>query len=133
MTDVRAEKVARIASDVPELEVMGEQEGDLLVLGWGSTLGAITGPVKMAQKEGLSVSQAHLRYINPFPANLGEILGRFKHVLVPEMNCGQLSLLLRARYLKDVKSFTKVEGKPFYRNEILKRIHQILEGNKDVN
>jgi 2-oxoglutarate ferredoxin oxidoreductase subunit alpha len=133
MTDLRAEKVARIANDIPELEVMGKPEGDLLVLGWGSTLGAITGPVKMAQKEGLSVSQAHLRYINPFPSNLGDVLSRFKNVLVPEMNGGQLALLLRARYLKDVRSFTKVQGKPFFRNEILQKINQILEDNDDVS
>jgi 2-oxoglutarate ferredoxin oxidoreductase subunit alpha len=133
MTDMRANKVAGIANDIPEVEVMGEPAGDLLVLGWGSTLGAITGPVKAAQNEGLSVSQAHLRYINPFPSNLGEVLGRFKHVLVPEMNGGQLALLLRAKYLKDVISFTKVQGKPFYRTEISMKIHQILEGNNDVS
>jgi 2-oxoglutarate ferredoxin oxidoreductase subunit alpha len=119
MVRLRAEKVARIAREIPDLEVHGDPEGELLVLGWGSTLGAITGAVNIARKEGLSVSRAHLRYLNPFPANLGDVLRRFRRVVVPEMNLGQLALLLRARYLVDVESVTKVQGKPFMRQEIL--------------
>jgi 2-oxoglutarate ferredoxin oxidoreductase subunit alpha len=133
MVHLRAEKVARIADDIPEIEVIGDPEGDLLVLGWGSTAGAITGAVKAARRQGLSVSRAHLRHLNPFPKNLGEVLARFRYVLLPEMNLGQLALLVRARYLKDVISLTKVKGQPFARHEILAKIQQILESNSHVN
>ena len=118
MVRLRAEKVARIAREIPDLEVHGDPEGELLIVGWGSTRGAITGAVNLARKSGLSVSRAHLRHLNPFPRNLGEVLRRFRHVVVPEMNLGQLSLLLRARYLVDVEAVTKVQGKPFTRQEI---------------
>jgi 2-oxoglutarate ferredoxin oxidoreductase subunit alpha len=127
MVHLRAEKVERISLGIPPLEVHGDPDGELLVLGWGSTAGAINGAVNMAEKLGLKVSRAHLRYLNPFPANLGEVLSRFARVLVPEMNLGQLALLLRARYLKDVQSLTKVQGQPFTRQEILEKIQQILE------
>jgi 2-oxoglutarate ferredoxin oxidoreductase subunit alpha len=127
MIHQRAEKVARIAREIPPLEVVGDPEGgDLLVLGWGSTAGAITGAVNAARREGLSVSRAHLRHLNPFPADLGEVLARFDKVLVPEMNLGQLALLLRARYLKDVISYSKVQGKPFFRHEIVAKIKEAL-------
>ena len=92
MTDIRAAKVERIANDIPELEVFGDQDAELLVLGWGSTLGAITGALVESRKQGHKVARAHLRYINPFPRNLGEVLDRYRHVLIPEMNSGQLSL-----------------------------------------
>jgi len=133
MVHLRAEKVERIARDIPLLEVFDDQSGDLLVLGWGSTAGAITGAVNLAHKEGLKVSRAHLRYLNPFPANLGEVLSRFERVLLPEMNLGQLALLLRARYLKDIQSLTKVQGQPFTRQEILEKIREILEQKSHVN
>jgi 2-oxoglutarate ferredoxin oxidoreductase subunit alpha len=133
MVHLRAEKVERIARDIPLLEVFDDQSGDLLVLGWGSTAGAITGAVNLAHKEGLKVSRAHLRYLNPFPANLGEVLSRFDRVLLPEMNLGQLALLLRARYLKDIQSLTKVQGQPFTRQEILEKIREILEQKSHVN
>jgi 2-oxoglutarate ferredoxin oxidoreductase subunit alpha len=133
MIHLRAEKVARIAAEIPDLEVFGDPAGgELLVLGWGSTAGAITGAVNVARRNGLPVSRAHLRYLNPFPKNLGEVLARFDKVLIPEMNLGQLSLLVRARYLKDAISFTKVQGRPFSRQEIHEKIRQILE-LKDVN
>jgi 2-oxoglutarate ferredoxin oxidoreductase subunit alpha len=133
MVHLRAEKVARIADDIPELQVHGDPTGDVLVLGWGSTAGAITGAVNSARRAGLSVSRAHLRHLNPFPRNLGQVLASFTHVLVPEMNLGQLSLLLRARFLKDVISFGKVQGKPFSRQEIYDRILRILEPTSHVN
>jgi len=133
MTDLRADKVARIAQDVPELEIHGDADGDLLVLGWGSTLGAITGATNEAQRRGLKVCRAHLRYLNPFPRNLGEVLERYDRVLVPEMNSGQLAFLLRAQYLKAVESFPKVEGRPFTRTEILEKIEQLLGGDTDVH
>jgi 2-oxoglutarate ferredoxin oxidoreductase subunit alpha len=127
MTEYRMDKVARIADDIPELEVVGDDSGDLLVLGWGSTLGAITGAVKAARRDGLKVGQAHLRYINPFPKNLEEVLSRFEQVLVPEMNTGQMAFLLQGRFLKPIVSFTKVQGKPFFRPEIYYKIKEILE------
>jgi 2-oxoglutarate ferredoxin oxidoreductase subunit alpha len=133
MVHLRAEKVERIARDIPPLEVHGEQSGKLLVIGWGSTAGAIHGATNMAQKLGLKVSRAHLRYLNPFPANLGEVLSRFERVLLPEMNLGQLALLLRARFLKDIQSLTKVQGQPFTRQEILDKIQEILELKSHVN
>jgi len=129
MTDLRAEKVARIARDIPPTEVHGDPEGGaLLVVGWGSTEGAITGAVNAARREGLPVSRIHLRHLNPFPADLGEVLARFDRVLLPEMNSGQLALLLRGRYLVDVTSYAKVEGKPFFRTEIYDRIKEMLHG-----
>jgi 2-oxoglutarate/2-oxoacid ferredoxin oxidoreductase subunit alpha len=133
MVRLRAEKVERIANEIPDLEVHGDpQGGELLVLGWGSTAGSINGAVNSARRLGLSVSRAHLRYLNPFPKNLGEVLARFDKVLLPEMNLGQLALLLRARYLKDIVTFSKVQGKPFTRQEILDKIQQMMEHN-DVN
>ena len=128
MVHLRAEKVERIANEIPDVEVHGDPEGGgLLVLGWGSTAGAINGAVQAARKLGLRVSRAHLRFLNPFPKNLGDVLARFEKVLLPEMNLGQLSLLLRARYLKDVISLNKVQGQPFTRQEILEKIQQIVE------
>jgi 2-oxoglutarate ferredoxin oxidoreductase subunit alpha len=133
MVHLRAEKVARIENDIPDLEVVGDETGELLVLGWGSTAGSITGAVNFARRDGLSVSRAHLRYLNPFPKNLGEVLRRFDRVLLPEMNMGQLALLVRARYLKDVVSFSKVQGRPFTRTEIYDKIKEILEPTGHVN
>ena len=133
MVRLRAEKVARIANDIPPVEVHGDETGELLVLGWGSTSGAINGAVNSARRLGLRVSRAHLRNLNPFPANLGDVLSRFEKVLVPEMNLGQLALLLRARYLKDIVSYTKVQGRPFTRQEIFQKIQEILELNANVH
>lgn len=127
MVRTREEKVRRIADRLPNLEVDGDEEGDLLIVGWGSTEGAIKGGVAMAREEGYRVSRIHIRWINPFPNNLGEILSRFKKVVVPEMNGGQLTHLLRAKYLKDVTCYSKVQGKPFYRHEILTKIAELLE------
>ncbi len=126
MVLLRAEKVARMAAEIPDLEVDGAPGDELLVLGWGSTAGAITGAVNLARKSGLKVSRAHLRHLNPFPRNLGEVLARFERVLVPEMNLGQLALLLQGRYLKPVLSYPKVQGKPFFRHEIVAKIREIL-------
>ena len=98
----------------------------MLVLGWGSTLGAITGAVNVARQEGLQVSRAHLRHLNPFPRNLGTLLASFENVLVSEMNLGQLAFLLRAEFLLDIESVTKVQGKPFFRSEILSKIQEML-------
>jgi 2-oxoglutarate ferredoxin oxidoreductase subunit alpha len=127
MVHLRAEKVAGIAREIPPLEIHGDQEGGpLLVLGWGSTAGAITGAVNQARREGLKVSRAHLHHLNPFPSNLGEVLNRFDRVLVPEMNLGQLALLLQGRFLKKIDSYSKVQGKPFFRHDVLDKIHELM-------
>ena len=127
MVLTRAEKVARIADDVPELEVFGESSGRLLVIGWGSTYGAITSAVEEMQQRGKSVSSIHLRHLNPFPKNLGDILGRFDRVLVPELNMGQLCMLLRAKYLVPAVSYPKVKGKPFKISELTAKMNELYE------
>ena len=127
MVLTRAEKVARIADDIPELEVYGASEGRLLVVGWGSTYGAITSAVEEMQRRGQSVSSIHLRHLNPFPRNLGELLGRFDRVLVPELNMGQLCMLLRAKYLVPAISYPKVKGKPFKISELLAKMNEVYE------
>ncbi|MCI0488293.1 MAG: 2-oxoacid:acceptor oxidoreductase subunit alpha [Blastocatellia bacterium] len=127
MVETRAAKVARIADDIPELEPFGEREGRLLVVGWGSTHGSITSAVEEMQGRGRSVSSVHLRHLNPFPRNLGELLGRFDRVLVPELNMGQLWLLMRAKYLVPAISFPKVKGKPFKISELTAKMEEVYE------
>jgi len=126
---MRRRKVENLASTIPPLEVEGGPEGDLLVLGWGSTHGAITSAVESARSAGKSVSAANLRYINPFPANLGEILSSFKKVLIPELNTGQLLLLIRSRYLVDARGLNKVRGQNFLIHEIEDAITGMLAGD----
>jgi len=120
------EKVARIANDIPELEVTGDESGDLLVLGWGSTYGANLSAVLRAREQGLSVSFAHLRYLNPFPLNLGDVIARFDQVLIPELNLGQLAMLVRSRYVVDAASLNKVTGRPFLIAEVEAKIHELV-------
>jgi 2-oxoglutarate ferredoxin oxidoreductase subunit alpha len=129
MVELRASKIALVAEDIPPAEVMGEAKGDLLVVGWGSTFGAITSAVRRAQSEGRKVSQLHLRYLNPLPRNLGEVLKAFDKVLLPEINMGQLALLLQGRYLREVIPLSKVRGTPFKATEIYDRIVEILEAS----
>ncbi len=119
MCKLRKEKVDRVAQDIPETELLGEDSGDLLVLGWGSTYGALVSAVRKAQAKGLKVSHAHLRYLNPLPPDLEATMRRFKRVLVPEINLGQLSLLLRAQTLIDVKGFNQIRGLPFKVEDVL--------------
>jgi 2-oxoglutarate ferredoxin oxidoreductase subunit alpha len=126
MTDLRQEKVDRVAAEFPAQEVYGDESGDLLVIGWGGTYGAIHSAVQRARNEGLSVSQVHLRHLNPFPRDLGDILARFGKVLVPELNMGQLSMMLRSRYLVDAIGLNKVEGQPFKVREIIARIRELV-------
>ena len=132
MVRYRAEKVARIADDIPELEVIGEPDGELLVLGWGSTYGAILTAVQRAQARGLSVSCAHLRYMNPFPSNLGDVLSRFDKVLVPELNLGQLLMLVRARYLVDAVGLNKVTGRPLLIREVEEKVMEMVKSKVSV-
>jgi 2-oxoglutarate ferredoxin oxidoreductase subunit alpha len=118
MVQLRADKVAGIASDIPLCEVDGDDDADILVLGWGSTWGAISGAVDRCRSRGKKVASAHLVHLNPFPRNLGEVLRRYPRVLVPEMNLGQLVKLIRADYLVDAHSVTKVRGVPFTAGEL---------------
>ena len=121
----RAAKVAGIASHIPELEISGPDQGDLLVLGWG-TYGAIRAAVEEVQAEGLEVARGHLRYLNPFPRNLGNVLGRYKQVLVPELNLGQLSFLLQGHFPVRVVNLNKVQGRPFQIREVADKIREVL-------
>jgi 2-oxoglutarate ferredoxin oxidoreductase subunit alpha len=124
MCKIRAEKIARIK--VPDLEIYGDPD-DLLVLGWGSTFGAIRSAVDQARSQGVRVAHAHLKYLNPMPANTAELLRSFKRVLVPEMNLGQLSRILRAEFLLDCISLPKVQGQAFKVREILEAIYRTQE------
>lgn len=126
MTDTRAWKIANIANDIPELELEGDDDADLLVLTWGSSYLAARAAVRRVLKEGGKVARANLRYLNPFPRNLGDILDRYDNVLVPELNMGQLSRLLRAEYLKDVTGLNKVAAQPFRINEVEAKIKEML-------
>ncbi len=125
MTWVRAEKVRRLENVIPEQTVYGDRKGDLLVLGWGSTFGAIRTAVERARARGRAVSHAHIRHLNPFPRNLGAILDNYKRVLIPEMNLGQLAMMVRARYLVDAITLPKVEGRPFRISEIRAKIEEL--------
>ena len=127
MVKLRARKIENIAQDIPEATVEGAQQGDLLVLGWGSTYGAITAAVRAHQKRGMKVGHTHLRYINPLPRNIEEVMGRFKRVLIPEMNLGQLSMMLRSRFLVDAIAYTKVQGKPFTQAEMEAKMSEVLQ------
>ena len=126
MTHLRAEKVDRIADSLVPTELHGEGEGDLLVIGWGGTYGAITSAVQAMQAEGFAVSSLHLRHLNPLPNDLGDIISKFKKVIVPELNLGQLSLIIRAKYLVDAIPLTKVQGKPFKVSELRQAFHTEL-------
>jgi 2-oxoglutarate ferredoxin oxidoreductase subunit alpha len=122
MTELRSAKIDGIARDIPPLAVDAEPGARLLVLGWGSSEGAIRAGVRRAREAGYVVACAHLHHLHPFPENTGDVLRSFDRVLVPEMNTGQLSQLLRARYLVDVESFTKVQGQPLFASEIEQEI-----------
>jgi 2-oxoglutarate/2-oxoacid ferredoxin oxidoreductase subunit alpha len=118
MTDTRAKKIANIAETIPDLDVTGPADAELLVVGWGGTFGSITTAVERARRKGLKVAQAHFRHLNPMPKNTEAVLKRFKKILVPELNSGQLSWLLRAKYLVPAEGLNKVQGKPFLVSEI---------------
>ena len=126
MCQLRADKVQRIAGFVDEQAVDIAEETDLLVLSWGGVRGAVSAAVSQCRAKGLSVAHAHLRYLNPFPRNLGTLLARHRKILIPELNGGQLALLIRAQYLKEVISLSKVQGRPFTIAEVESRIEEVL-------
>ena len=129
MVEIRQNKVDNISKDIPLAQVEGPASGNLLIIGWGSTYGAIKTAFDRLQQEGLPVSYLHLKHLNPFPANLGEILHRFDQVLVPEINLGQLKMLLQAKYLLPVSGFNKVQGHPFKAEEIEEKVREILNSH----
>jgi 2-oxoglutarate ferredoxin oxidoreductase subunit alpha len=126
MVRTRARKIANIANEIPALEVVGPETGDLLVLGWGGTHGAILSAVQRSQRKGHKVACAHLRYLNPMPKNTADVLKRYKKILIPELNCGQLRMLLRAMCLLDIEGLNKIQGRPFLVGEIEEKIEQML-------
>ena len=126
MVHLRAAKVEAVVQDVPDVVPAGDPEGDLLIVGWGSTYGAITVALRAQLEKGRKIGHVHLRHLNPLPKNLGEVLKRYKKVLVPEMNLGQLVWLLRAKYLVDAQGLNKVQGKPFKQSEIEAKIEEVL-------
>ena len=132
MVNVRAAKVAGIANDIPPSKIEGPASGELLIVSWGSTYGAIAQAREKAAAQGVAVAHVHLRHLNPMPADLGDILGRYRNILVPELNLGQLSRLLRERYLVDALSLSKVQGKPFKVSEIVERILELSKGEAHV-
>ncbi len=127
MVEIRAAKVARVADELPPTEVFGAQEGDILLLGWGGTYGAIRTAAENYHTEGFPVAHVHLRHLNPLPNDLANILSRFKKILIPELNTGQLLQLIRATYLVDAIGFNKVQGQPFHVFELETKVDQLLK------
>jgi 2-oxoglutarate ferredoxin oxidoreductase subunit alpha len=127
MVKLRQEKIDKIAEYIPEQKIdNGPDEGKILVLGWGSTYGAIKSAAAELLKEGHSVSHVHLRYVRPFPKNLGDIIKGFEHVLIPELNNGQLIKIIRDQYLTDAKGYNKIMGIPFTKHELVEEIKKLL-------
>ena len=129
MVNLRAEKVARVANDIPPQKLDGPASGDLLVLSWGGTYGACATAVHNVQAKGKAVTHCHLRWLNPLPKDLGDILKRFKKVLIPELNLGQLRTIIRAKYLIDAIGLNKVQGKPFSVAEVADKMEAVLRGD----
>ena len=129
MVRLRAQKVKNMENDIPELEVRGDKDAELLVIGWGGTHGAISEAVDRARNRGLKVARVHFRYLNPLPKNTGEVLRSYKKILCPELNMGQLSKILRNEFLVDIEPFNKIQGLPFKSSEIENKIDSILGGN----
>ena len=127
MTELRQKKVDVIANDIPKCKVYGKEKGDVLVLGWGGTHGAIRSSVEMLINEGENVSHLHLRHLNPLPKDLGEIIVKFQKVIIPELNMGQLSTIIRSKFLIDAIGLNKIAGKPFTKTEIYKKVKQTIE------
>jgi len=127
MTDTRAWKVANIANDIPLLEVNGDEDADVLVLGWGSTYGSIRAAARRVRLDGHKVATTHLRYLNPLPRNLGEILRSYDKILIPELNTGQLLKVIRAEFLIDAVGINKVAGEPFKVTEITDKIMEMIK------
>jgi len=127
MCRLRAAKVEAVAQEIPDVVPAGDPAGDLLIVGWGSTYGPITAAMKLKRAKGHKIGHVHLRFLNPLPRNLGEVLKRYKKILVPEMNMGQLVMVLRAKYLVDAQGYDKIQGKPFGTSEMAAKIKEVLQ------
>jgi 2-oxoglutarate ferredoxin oxidoreductase subunit alpha len=127
MVRIRARKVAGIAREIPPTKIGGAQEGDVLVLGWGGTYGALSAAVNTLVGQGKKVGHVHLRYLNPLPPDLADVLGRFKKVLVPELNLGQLLRIIRSEFLIDAVGMNKIQGRPFKVAELVTRVQRLLD------
>ena len=127
MVRLRAAKVEAVVREVPDAVPAGDAEGDVLIVGWGSTYGSITAALRSQRRKGRRIGHVHLRYLNPLPRNLGDLLRRYRKVVVPEMNMGQLRWLLRAKYLVDAEGFNKIQGKPFRVSEIEAKIEELTD------
>jgi 2-oxoglutarate ferredoxin oxidoreductase subunit alpha len=128
MVRLRAAKVKKIAQEIPPTEVLGERKGDVLLVGWGGTYGSITAATQDMRKAGRKVSAVHLRHLNPLPPDLAEVMSGFKHVVVPELNMGQLLKVLRAKYLVPAKGINKIKGQPFKVSEIVAGVDAVMKG-----
>lgn len=129
MVKIRQEKVDKIADYIPEQKLdSGLEKGKILVIGWGSTYGAIKSAVAEMQSRGHAVSHAHLRYVRPFPRNLGDIIKNFDTVLIPEINNGQLIKIIRDVYFVDAKGYNKIMGIPITKTELLMKLEELLGG-----
>jgi 2-oxoglutarate/2-oxoacid ferredoxin oxidoreductase subunit alpha len=131
MCRLREEKVKNVANDIPDLKVRGDEDAELLVLGWGGTYGTITESVERVRGQGYKVAQAHLKYINPMPKNTEEVLRKYKKVLIPEINLGQLAKIIRSEFLIPVESFNKMRGLPLRGKEVRDKIREMLGGKND--
>jgi len=128
MCRLRREKIEGIVDELPEQEVFGPESGDVLIVGWGGTFGALRQATERFINEGKSVANAHIKYLYPFPRNLRDVLSRYKTILVPELNLGQLSVLLKADYLIPVESYNKIQGLTFTTMEIREKVNELLAG-----
>lgn len=130
MTRIRAQKVANIAKHLPATEIYGKTKGDLLLLGWGSTYGSNKSAVEELLARGYKVAQAHIKHINPLPNDLESILRNYKHVMLPELNSGQLNMILRAKFLIDIKAVNQINTKPFNQSDLVRIAEEIIEGKR---
>jgi 2-oxoglutarate ferredoxin oxidoreductase subunit alpha len=127
MVRLRAAKVEAVVQDVPDAIAAGDPDGELLLVGWGSTYGSITAALRAQRLKGRRIGHVHLRHLHPLPRNLGDVMKRYRKVVVPEMNMGQLLWVLRAKYLVDAEGFNKIQGKPFKQAEIEAKIEEVLQ------
>jgi 2-oxoglutarate ferredoxin oxidoreductase subunit alpha len=130
MTEIRQQKIDGIAKDIPQLEVMGDPDASLLIIGWGSSYGAIKSAVDDKIKEGTKVAYVHLKHLNPLPSNLGEIVAKYETILVPELNMGQLRTILHSKFFKPMLGLNKVQGQPFKTSEIKNKIDEVLSAKE---
>ena len=126
MVRIRAAKVEAVRQDIPNAMPAGDPEGDLLLVSWGSTFGSVAQAVNEQREKGRKIGHLHLRHLNPLPGNVGDVLKRYKKVLVPELNMGQLLWMLRAKYLVDAVGLNKIQGRPFKQSELEQKIEEML-------